>query len=817
MIARRLTQVVVWALVLVTIAPPAIFAEIAGGASPVPVPYGMMPGQTQVLPGQPIVTNPTALQPITPNQAPCPAPIGSGGAIAPSSPTQLPGNTEQLAALGLTPGQQGGQQTGRAGSGNMGSTTAQSPGGGGSVGTVGIPKHPGLLSPVIQDQQREMQGQTSSGLPGQQQGDSVSQLSIEDAFSRFFLLQGVTGQLKQFGYNFFDLRFSGLPPAMDAPVGPEYVLGPEDTLSIHIWNVPEPSLNRSYISSVERDGTIFIPQVGSIPVAGATFAQVTQIIRAKLGGLLKRFDLHVSMARLRTMKVYVVGEVVRPGAYELSSLATASHALYAACGPTKSGSLRHVQIVRGNKTLSDLDFYDFFLKGDRSQDLNLQSGDTVVVTPIGPVAAIGGPVKRPAIYELKSQTTLLDMIELAGGLSPSADRRRCQVYRVEAGLKRVILDVNLDQFLNPATRQAGANGIPLVSDGDFIRIASVPTQIENAVTLAGAVRNPGPYEFRPGMRLLDLLSPDQLLVDSYVDRAELVRTDPMSYESTVQPFNPRAVFQGKEENLELRRLDKIVVATQVRPPRIVSLTGEVKRPGTYTVESGERLSSVIKRAGGVTSRAFPQGLILVRESVRRTQQAEIDKFVSAQKQRLLVEAASLTAGAVGTTQGAQQQNPDVAAVQLQMQALDQISSRVQVGRVVVKVDSIEALDQSEDDLVLEDSDQIIIPQRPQTVTIIGAVRNPTNVVYRDDLDAEDYIRQAGGFTKDASEKETYILRADGSSAGGYAKVRKVALGDTIVVPEIVEPKTRPLPLWQAIASIVGSAALVAASIAIIGR
>ena len=354
-------------------------------------------------------------------------------------------------------------------------------------------------------------------------------------------------------------------------------------------------------------------------------------------------------------------------------------------------------------------------------------------------------------------------------------------------------------------------------DGDFIRIASVPTQIENAVTLAGAVRNPGPYEFRPGMKLLDLLSPDQLLVDSYLDRAELVRTDPMSYESTVQPFNPKAVFQGKEDNLELRRLDKIVVATQVRPPRIVSLTGEVKRPGTYTVESGERLSSVIKRAGGVTARAFPQGLILIRESVRRAQQAEIEKFVSAQKQRLLVEAASLTAGSVGTTQGAQQQNPDVAAVQLQMQALDQIASRVQVGRVVVKVDSIEALENNEDDLVLEDSDQVTIPQRPQTVTIIGAVRNPTNVVYRDDLDAEDYIRQAGGFTKDASEKETYILRADGSSAGGYAKARKVALGDTIVVPELVEPKTRPLPLWQAIASIVGSAALVAASIAIIGR
>ena len=794
---RAFQQIIVWALVFVTAAPPAVLAEVAGGASPIPVPYGMMPGQTQVLPGQPIVTNPAALQPITPNQAPCPAPMGGGGGV------------EQLAAPGSTPAQ-------IAAASRTAPVVVPPPGTGGATSSPGIPKHPGLLSPVIQDQQRDLQGTITSGLPGQLRDDSISQLSIEDAFSRFFLLQGVTGQLKQFGYNFFDVRFSGLPPTIDAPVGPDYVVGPEDTLSIHIWNVPEPSLNRSYISAVERDGTIFIPQAGSIPVAGATFAQVTQIIRAKLSGLLKRFDLHVSMARLRTMKVYVVGEVVRPGAYELTSLATASHALYAACGPTKSGSLRHVQIVRGSQVLSDLDFYDFLLKGDRSQDLHLQSGDTVVVTPIGSVAAIGGPVKRPAIYELKGSTSLTAMIEMAGGLSPSADRRRCQIYRVEAGQKRVIVDVQLDQFMTGA-KSNGSNGAPAIQDGDFVRIASVPTQIENAVTLSGAVRNPGPYEYRPGMKLLDLLNPDQVLVDSFLDRAELVRTDSMTYETTIQPFNPRAVFQGKEENLELRRLDKIVVASQARPPRMVSIQGEVRRPGTYTVESGERLSSVIKRAGGLTSRAFPQGLVMVRESVRKAQQAEIEKFVSSQKQRLLVEAANLTAGAVGTVQGGQTQNPDVTAVQLQMQALDQITSRIQVGRVVVKMDSVESLETSGDDLSLEDGDQLAVPQRPQTVTIIGAVRNPANLIHREDLDAEDYIRQAGGFTKDANQKETYIVRADGSSAGGYTKVRTVYAGDTIIVPEEIEPKTRPLPLWQAIAGIVGSAALVAASIAVIGR
>lgn len=659
----------------------------------------------------------------------------------------------------------------------------------------------------------------ASGLPGQFQVDPGASLSIEESFSRFFLLQGLTSQLKQFGYNFFDQSFSGFPMVMDMPVGPDYVLGPEDTLTIHIWNVPESSLNRSYISTVERDGTIFIPQIGSIPVAGSTFAQVNQILHARLSGLLKRFELHISMGRLRSIKVFVVGEVARPGAYELSSLATVSHALYAACGPAKSGSLRHIQVIRANKVVTDLDLYEFFLRGDRSHDVRLNSGDTVLITPIGPVVAISGPVRRPAIYELRDRTTLPELIELAGGLAPSADRRRAQIFRIEAGHKRVIVDVNLDQYVNGSTKAVASAGVPTVIDGDYVRMGSVPTQIENAVTLAGAVRAPGPYEFKPGMRLTDLLTPGQLLVDSYVDRAELIRTDPMTYETTIHAINPRAVLEGKEENLELRRLDKVVVATQMKAPRSIALTGEIMRPGAYTIEADERLSSVLKRAGGLTARAFPQGLVLMRDSVRRQQQAEVERFVAYQKQRLVVEAASYSAGVVPTPgQANQQQSLETVTLQLQMQALDQLVSHIQLGRVVVKAESIEQLAQDKDnDLILEEGDQITIPQRPQTVSVIGAVRNPANILHREDLEIHDYVRQAGGFIPDANEKEMYIVRANGAAEGGYARARTVSVGDTIVVPERIESKTRSLPLWQSIASIIGSAALTAAAIAVIGR
>jgi len=683
--------------------------------------------------------------------------------------------------------------------------------------------HPGLVGPVIQQQLQSitptLPGETVSSPTG-----DVDQLSIEDSFARFFILQGVTGRLKQFGYNFFDVQFTGMPSVMDVPVGPDYVLGPQDTLALHIWNVPDSNLNRSYIMPVERDGTVFIPHVGAVPVAGSTFAQATRLIQARLSSLLKRFEMHLSMARLRTIKVFVVGEVVRPGSYEVSSLATASHALYAACGPSKSGSLRKMQVVREGRPIADLDFYRFFLLGDRTQDVRLQAGDTLLVPPIGSVTAIGGPVRRPAIYELKDRTTILDLIEIAGGLAPTADRERCQIFRVEAGQQRVIVDVNLGALLK-ARQEVKGNGfsgrspgisVPVIQDGDFIRISAVPTQIENAVILAGAVRTPGPYEFRPGMRLKDLLSSEQLLTDSYLDRAELVRTDPLTYETTVIPFSPRKLLQGDTEaNVELRRLDKVMIVTQVKPPRSVAVLGEVKRQGMFTIESGERLSSVLKRTGGLTPRAFPQGIVLIRESVRKSQQEQLDRFISSQRQKLINESASLAAGSVGV-QGASAQQ-EQAALQIQLQSLENLAARVQLGRVVVKMDSLEMLEGSSEDIMLEQGDKITIPQKPQTVNIVGAVRNPTSVVHHAELTVDNYVRLAGGLSDTALKDEVYVLRADGSSDASYVKLKDVGPGDTIVVPERVEPKMRPLPLWQAVASIIGSAALAVAGIAVVGR
>jgi polysaccharide biosynthesis/export protein len=556
-------------------------------------------------------------------------------------------------------------------------------------------------------------------------------------------------------------------------------------------------------------------------VGGLTFSQTERAITNRLSTHLKRFEVHVAMARLRTIKVYVVGEVVRPGAYEISSLATVSNAMYAACGPARSGSLRQVRLVRESKVVAEVDFYQFLMDGDRRHDARLQSGDVIVVPPLGPVAAISGAVKRAAIYELKPGLRMSDLLELSGGLTPEANHQRCQLFRLDPKKGRVIQDVDLSGIMEVSgkTRPTSDGADLLIHDGDYVRVGSLPTQVANLVTLAGAVKNPGPYEFKPGMGLRDLLRPDQLTVDAYLDSAELIRTDPLTYQTKVIPFSPKTLFEGdKVEDLPLQRMDQIVVGSQMRPPNVVLLEGEVKRPGHFTLETGERLSSVLKRAGGFTNNAFPEGIILVRESVRKRQQAELNRFMASERQRLTAQSASYAAGAVGSAgASASGQAAEQQVLALRLQQLEAVVSRLELGRVVVKVLSIEELEVSEDDIALEARDRIAVPQPPKTVSIIGSVKNPSTVVYRVGFDLEDYVQQAGGMTEDANKNELYVMRANGSTEGAYVRVKDMRPGDTIVIPQKIEAKTPPLALWQSVAQILGSVALVAAGISVIGR
>lgn len=791
-------------------------------------------------PGQAIVTNPTATQPIVPQHAPCPTPTAPD--LSPENTVPNLNDYWPMAANSLLPTsvEQRMRQEEEERDRQLERLQAEKEKRGLELQSQVEREKKGVSQ--LNGLQSAVQGAVG-GMPGQfqaqlnQQKQQVEQkpftaellrhqdFSVEEAFAQFSVLQGIKSRLKQFGYDFFDAHAGGFTSLQDVPVGADYVIGPQDSLAVHIWNVPDQNFNRSYIAPVERDGMVVIPQVGAIPVGGQTFSQAERTIHARLSMLLKRFELHVSMARIRTMKVYVVGEVARPGAYELSALATASNAIYAACGPSRSGSLRQVRIMRDGKTVGQLDLYDFLLQGDRRQDNRLQAGDVVLVPPLGPVVAISGSVKRPAIYELKPGTRLTELLTLAGGLTPLSDRQRCHLFRQDPALKeRNMIDVDLVRALASQGQEKSRLGVeggdPLLMDGDYIRIATLPTQVVNVVSLVGAVKSPGPYEFRAGMHVKDILTPEQLTVDAYADRAEIVRTDPATYLTKVIPFSPTAVFEGREsDNHVLNRLDQVVISSQMRAPALVLVEGEVRRAGYFTIEIGERLSSVLKRSGGFTPNAFPNGIVLVRESVKVKQQAELDRFIAAERQRLTAQSAGIAAGTAGLSvmAGASGAMAEQQVLALRLQQLEATASRIELGRVIVSLDSIERLEGTEDDIILESRDRITIPTPPQTIGIIGSVKNPTSVVYRPGLDLNDYLRQAGGVTEDANKREMYVMRANGTTDSSYLSAKEMRPGDTIVVPQKIEARPPQLALWQTVASIIGSLALTAAGIAVVGR
>lgn len=856
---------VVWTLVLSMILPPSLFAQslqgqsaasgatqqlgsgsgASGGLIP---PGGFSTPALQGMLGQAIVTNPTALQPIVPAQTPCPVPfppdLTHKGTVPnlndywPVDPSSLlPSSIEQRMKQEQEERDRRQEQLQvekekrsiehQVQSEREKKGVAQLPFGQGISPSL---RSPDTLPTLQQGSQFGNLPSPGRPVPGKKTfaAELLRQqdFSVEEAFAEFSVLHGVKSHLRQFGYDFFDAQANTFSPIQDIPVGPDYVVGPQDSLAVHIWNVPDPNLNRSFIVPVERDGVIIIPQVGAIPVGGQSFSQVEHIIRARLGNLLKRFEVHVSMARIRTIKVFVVGEVIRPGAYEMSALATTSNALYAACGPARSGSLRQVTVMRDGKSVAELDLYDFFLRGDRRFDQRLQSGDVVLIPPLGPVVAVSGSVKRPAIYEVKPGMRLTELLHLAGGLTPLSDRQRCHLFRLDPERGRIMVDVDLVGALasqgHEKNRPGVAGGDPLLLDGDYVRIGILPTQITNVVSLVGAVKSPGPYEYRPGMMVKDLLLHDQLTIDAYADRAEIVRTDPVTYQTKVIQFNPKALLEGdNSENHFLQRLDQVVVASQHRPPNLVLIEGELKRPGYFTIETGERLSSVLKRAGGVTPNAFPAGLVLTRESVKLRQQAELERFVASERQRLTAQSAGMAAGAAGLSTAAALSGAGGLAEQqvlsLRLQQLEAITSRLELGRIVVRMESIDQLEGTEDDIILESRDRILMPTPSQTVSIIGSVKNPSTVVYRPSLGLNEYLRQAGGLTEDANKKEMYVVRVNGTTDSAYLAVKELRPGDTIVVPQKIEARTPQLALWQTVASIIGSVALTAAGIAVVGR
>ncbi len=305
-----------------------------------------------------------------------------------------------------------------------------------------------------------------------------------------------------FGANLFTNVPSTFAPVDRIPVTMDYVIGPGDELLIRMWG--QVTLDGHF--TVDRSGNVYIPQVGAIRVAGVPFAKVTDFLKAQIGRTFRNFDLNVNIGQLRSIQIFVVGGARRPGSYTISSLSTLVNALFASGGPAPMGSMRKIQVRRGKEMVTTFDFYDLLLKGDKSKDVQLISGDVIYIPPAGPMVALAGSIDDPALYELKAESTVKDVIALAGGLSTLAQDKQIVIERIARHDSRSVLDVKLD----------AAGMTTALSDGDILEISPIIDRFKDAVTLRGNVADPRRFAWFPGMRIRDLIpDKDALLTRDY--------------------------------------------------------------------------------------------------------------------------------------------------------------------------------------------------------------------------------------------------------------------------------------------------------------
>jgi protein involved in polysaccharide export with SLBB domain len=410
-------------------------------------------------------------------------------------------------------------------------------------------------------------------------------------------------KLDQFGYGYFDQ----IPAVSDSgPVPEAYLIGPDDEIIVTVWG----SMQAFHRLTVERDGRISIPEVGSVAVAGKSFGELESLVRRALGDTRKNFELSVSLGKLRKIQIHVVGNVARPGLTEVSARATILDALMAAGGPQKNGSLRKILHRRG-ESAATVDLYDFLVHGDAGSDAIVLAGDVIMVPPVGTTVGVAGYVQRPAIYETQGDVSVDEALELAGGLTPFTFTPTAQLERTRDGRGRMTIDLSLDDE-GRSTR---------MQDGELLLVGAVDTRMQPVVRISGQVIRPGSYEHRAGMRISDLLQrADGPTIDAYLPQVLVSRQIGPAGELEVAPNRSsvnsarrvlvidlgQALEGNLQHDIELMALDHVTVRgryeASVRPT--IEVIGPVRQPGTYELTAGLRVSDLIALARNLRSDVY---------------------------------------------------------------------------------------------------------------------------------------------------------------------------------------------------------------------
>lgn len=736
-------------------------------------------------------------------------------------------------------------------------------------------------------------------------------LSLRDLYTQ---LPEQDGKLKRFGSDVFlrrnayatnQIAPNGRATPLDVPAGPDYVVGPGDSLTVAIWGGISQNLTRT----IDRNGELNLPDAGPIQVAGLPLERVQNVIADALKKQYRNVQVAVTVARLRSIRVYVVGDVQRPGAFDISSLSTPLNALFAAGGPTSIGSLRVVRHYRGKQLLGEIDLYDFLLHGVQNEG-RLQSGDTLAVPPAGPQIAVYGAVKRPAIYELKGEATLADVLQDAGGAMVSAALSHIVVDRIDANHQRETVSVNLPAGGDPESARAAIAAFA-VHDGDRVHVSAILPYSQRVVYMEGHVVRPGRKPYRDGMQLSDVLHSYQDLLPEPADRGEIIRLMPPDLHPETIDFNVPDVLIGNN-NYPLEPFDTVRVLGRYEAdaPRVtiggevlrpgayalshgmtaaqlvrmaggfkrdalltdadltsyqivagakvvtdrksirigdavdrsgddvplkpgdvltvhqltgwndigasIKLEGEIAHPGTYGFEQGERLSSILRRAGGFRDTSYPAGAVLTRDEVRKLEEKSREELIRQ------IETSSASARLSPNLGSGDQSGTMQLIAQQQSEVLSRLRSQPASGRLVIRMSAdISSWENTPADIEVRAGDVLRIPKRPGFVLVTGQVYNASAITFTPGKTAGWYLHRAGGVTQVANKKQTIIIRANGSVVGREPSLwfdqnvldTKLDPGDVVVVPQKIIGASL---LWRNILTVAQIASSVAFTAAVAG-
>jgi len=646
---------------------------------------------------------------------------------------------------------------------------------------------------------------------------------------------------------------------MATPV--DYQIGPDDEIIIDVYGYSE----ASHELRVTPEGTINIPMVGVVQVSGATIEQASARIRNKMANVYTGIrngstSVNISLGNIRSIKIVLTGEIVKPGTYTLPSVATVFNALYASGGPNENGSFRTIQIIRGGSIIAVLDVYDFLLYGSLKNNVRLQDQDVIRVPTYRTRVEVNGEVKREGIFEMMSGESLGDLIRFAGDFTERAYKARIKVLK-NTETERKIEDVTAEEFetYNPAP-------------GDEYYVDKILDRFKNRVRINGAVFRPGEFELTEGLTLTDLINKAEgLKEDAFPNRGYITRTK-NNLTTEIISFNTAGVVSGRENDISLKREDIITIPSifELKEEYSLTIDGEVRNPGTFDYAENITLEELIIKAGGLKESATPKRVEVARRvsssnpisdttqtaqvftvnidkdlkqtagkfvlkpfdivSVRPAPGYQVQKTVRVEGEvlypglytianknervsDLLKRAGGLTAfayeeGASLKRVDKKETQSEVEQEQYKLQQFQNLqkaandSAEVDLEDISVRNDyvginlpKILKSPHSRVDLLLQDGDVLNIPKELQTVKISGEVLSPSAVVYTSSKSFKRYINESGGFAPKALKKRAYIIYAN----GGVASTRKflffnnypeVKPGGEIFVPEKEERNNR---------------------------